>query len=391
MRQHQNLQLAQSIKGGLSDIQQGLQQNAQYKKFVAKNKTATDAKANYYATVQSSLKDAGLDISKFPELSNAPSDISNPDITVAQFMENITKPLETSRETILGKQAVAEQTPEVRGFRQPNGVGAIDSMAQPQPAGGVVDNFTARLMEEQKTGTYDPTVTAESKPFKLDNMEPDLTDEQKQKNNTITAQQDILKDFKRRSDAGMLSPGDAAKFHDKMAQLTNDDNKLALEESKRETLRLKAQLAAEKESAGKGVISAVNANMKIIDNTTGKPAVGVNYSEAMGNPARYSVVTGSEVFRPPSNVTFGGAGKNPDELKLAAAMTKRLAEINKADFTIGEDALGNTKYIAKPGSYSAKVLATPELYNQKALEYFPQYAKTVGIKPSITPTRGSGF
>ena len=43
MRQQQNTNLAQSIKGGISGIAQGIRENAAYKQFAAKTKSITDS------------------------------------------------------------------------------------------------------------------------------------------------------------------------------------------------------------------------------------------------------------------------------------------------------------------------------------------------------------
>ena len=417
MRQQNNAMLAQGIKSGISNIGNIIAKHIEYKKSLAQNKTASEAKAKLYQSVVDSLREAGTDPSNFKELTNAASDIKNNDITVAQFFASIAKPAEAAKEIIVGRKTIADQPADVRGFRQPNGVGAIDSMQQqnqsnvpppgftgPMQSNTKVDDFTARLMNEQKTGSYDPMVTAQNTPFAVDNPANDVVDPY-----TESAKR-IVKFNTELMDKGMMPVGSAERMHTQFTELEKEREKTKQAEIKAKQEAIKAEIARiqkTNEESGETLAKLRGEGYKIKDAKTGKQ-VEINIPDLKENPRAYVVGNENKPSSQPWNFPSGGAGAKETEIDLQDLVRKNLQTVYRQDIitvnmpkvdSFGEpikDAAGNpilipTK-VPKADYLFKKLVSNRGEWEKYVWDNYPDYAKKFGwVKPAMSTTKGSGF
>jgi hypothetical protein len=321
------------------------------------------------------MKENGQDPSKVPELTNAQNDVANEDVPVSAFMESVTKVYDNAKATTKVQSTIASEPAEVRNpMSQIKGVGAVEPMMPEsqyvpgtQPQIGEAPNFSVTGLD---------TAVSSIEPLSQQGM---ATNEDP----LLTSRKSTVAMMKKLADQGQLSPKIAAEFHKTLEE--NNDKMVDLEIAKEKTKQ--EELRAQNEAAGKGFISATSQNMRIFDNETGKETKQVNFAEAMRNPDRYSVVTGSEIFRPSSSWGAGGGVAHADETKLQTAVIKRLAVMYPNDFSIGTDDYGNPVYRVKPDAspITKRTLSDPDSYNQFIVDFFPDYARKLKV-PQPTGT-----
>jgi stage V sporulation protein SpoVS len=378
MRQQQNLGLAQSIKGGLGAIQQGLQENAAWKAFEAKHKTATDAKANLWAVAKPIIQESGVDLGKVPALANIENDIANKDISASQFGATLEEALNPFKEAIMGNKTIAAQTLEARDPIK--GIGTVEPMQSQSPQSSFMgptapvdsnSNFVGPQLPsgDSMYGAMEPI--PQQDPMSADTLE------QLQHKNVIAQQKAMIKRFEARAAAGSLDTGDEAKFSSDMMALSMKDKDIEIEK-----LRLdRTNAAKDKTQGADDVIDFAKNNFPLYDTETGKKIEQVNVADVRANPHKYSTTPGGKIFAPQGNY-FGGGVRNPDETKLQTAVMKRLATMYPNDFSTGEDDYGNVVYRVKPeaSAITKRVLSDPDSYNQFVIDYFPKYAQSLQIQ-----------
>ena len=376
MRQQQNTNFAQSIKGGISGIAQGLRENAAYKQFAAKTKSITDDKARYWDSVSSKLQEANLGVEQFPELANVAALIADKDIDLAHFMAAVTTPLESASEVLFGQKAMSQMTPEERGYRQPTGVGAMKLVATSSPMaaapGSPTDTITARLMNEQKTGTYDPLVNSANTPYTLDTP--------KAEDLFLQQTQAAIKDQQTANASGMARRGDTLKLLDLMRKNQESASKERQNEQKLKLAELKAKQEQERatnEKTGGKVIDAAATN-EILD-ASGKVTT-INPARVVVSPGDYQI--GNRKYNPNSG---SGGGAGPVSLQPANLFFKLRNEVAKALYISGNatdfqvlDKIDQTtgmpykEYIPNPKTTAAAILDDARKGGR-----FEQYARKI--------------
>lgn len=393
MRQQNNAMLAQGIKSGISNVGNILEKHIEYKKFLAKNKTAKEAKAKLYQSVLDSLREAQVEPSNFRELTNAVSDIENNDISVAQFFANIAKPAEVAKETIVGRKNIANQPLEVQDpMSKIKGVGDVapempNTMYVPgtQPTLGPAPNYSPSGIDTA-VETMSPF---EAKPIDID----PFTENSK---STVKYYTELM-------NKGMMPVGSAERLHAQLA--ANKDKSIELEREKEKTKQaeIKAEIARiqkSTEDSGEKIVEARVAGYQILSKATGKP-VEVSVVEAKKHPELFVISNADKPRGQPWNLPSGGAGAKETEIDLQDLVRKNLQTVYRQDIvtvnmpkidSFGEPVLDANRQpimiptkVPKADYLFKKLVSNRGEWERYVWDNYPDYAKKFGWgKPAPT-------